>query len=90
MAYYRNKPVRFISNRAMTRAGTPALFGAPADTPACAMGTMCGAPEAEVEPEPEPVPVVQAGIMPAPGAWVWAGLGLVGGYVLHSMMKKGK
>ena len=88
MAYYR-RPIRFISNR--TRINTPALFGAPADTPACAMGTMCGAPEAEVEPEPVPeVPVVQAGIMPAPGAWVWAGLGLVGGYVLHSMMKKGK
>ncbi len=88
MAYYRYRP---LPVRVMTRANTPALFGAPADTPACAMGTMCGAPEAEVDPEPAPLPVVQeAGIVPAPGAWMWAGLGLVGGYVLHTFLKKGK
>jgi hypothetical protein len=54
---------------------------------------MCGAPETQTEPDP-PVDegVVQAGMgLDAPGGWLWAGLGLVGGYVLHDMlMKKGK
>lgn len=73
----------------MTRARTPALFGPPADTAACAMGTMCGAAETDVEPEPTPAPPpAQAGVMPSPGPWMWAALGLVGGYVLHGAMKK--
>jgi hypothetical protein len=77
-------------SKTMTRAGTPALFGPPADVPACLNGSLCGAPEAQDEPPAEDVNQANMGL-PAPGGWLWAGLGLVGGYVLHDMlMKKGK
>jgi hypothetical protein len=73
----------------MTRARTPALFGPPAETPACGVGTLCGDPGTETDPEPPAdAEVYQSGVMPPPGSWLWAGLGLIGGYVLHGMLKK--
>ncbi len=75
------------------RRRTYGLFGPPADVPSCGIGTLCGAPEAQEDPNlTADEGVTQAGMgLPAPGGWLWAGLGIVGGYVLHDMlMKKGK